>query len=70
MTDMSDCQIPTLLHEKAEFYLMLARAFLAPMEPEHYEAMTDLLADDLADLDASLEYGITPQLDADRKSVV
>ena len=69
MTDMSDCQMPTLLHEKAEFYLMLARAFLAPMEPEHYEAMTDLLADDLADLDASLEYGITPQLDALRAAM-
>lgn len=63
MTDMSDSTIPTLLHEKADFYLMLAQAFLAPMEPAHFEAMTDMLADDLADLDASLAYGMAPHLE-------
>lgn len=69
MTDMSDCQMPTLLHEKADFYLMLARAFLAPMEAAHYEAMTAMLADDLADLEASLAYGMAPQLEALRAAM-
>jgi TorA maturation chaperone TorD len=69
MTDMSDCQMPTLLHEKADFYLMLARAFLAPMEPAHFAAMTGMLADDLADLDDSLAYGIGPQLGALRAAM-
>ncbi|MDP2823416.1 MAG: molecular chaperone TorD family protein [Sulfuritalea sp.] len=66
---MSDSQMPTLLHEKADFYLMLARAFLAPMEPAHYQAMTDMLAEDLADLDASLGYGIAPQLEGLRAAM-
>lgn len=69
MTDMSDSLMPTLLHERADFYLMLARAFLAPMEPEHFQAMADLLADDLADLDASLGYGIEAQVDALRAAM-
>jgi TorA maturation chaperone TorD len=69
MTDMSDSLMPTLLHEKAEFYLTLARAFLAPMEAAHYEAMTGMLADDLADLDASLAYGMAPQLEALRAAM-
>jgi TorA maturation chaperone TorD len=64
MTDMSDSLMPTLLHERADFYLMLARAFLAPMEAAHFEAMTGMLAEDLADLDASLEYRIELQLEA------
>lgn len=65
---MNNFQTPALLHERAEFYLMLARSFLAPMEQEHFLAMTDLLADDLADLDHSLGYGIGPQLDALRSA--
>lgn len=69
MTDMSDSQVPTLLHEKAEFYLMLARAFLTPMEPAHFEAMTEMLAEELADLDSSLGYGIEPQLPALRAAL-
>ena len=69
MTDMSDSHVPTLLHEKAEFYLMLARAFLTPMEPAHFEAMTEMLAEDLADLDISLGYGIEPQLEALRTAL-
>jgi TorA maturation chaperone TorD len=48
---------------------MLARAFLAPMEAAHFEAMTGMLADDLADLDVSLAYGIEPQLDALRAAM-
>ena len=69
MTDMSDSLMPTLLHEKADFYLMLAQAFLAPMEPAHYAAMTGMLADDLADIDASLEYGIGTQIEALRAAM-
>ncbi len=69
MTDMSDSQTPTLLHERADFYLMLAQAFLAPMEPAHYEAMTGMLAEDLADLDASLEYDIASQLEGLRTAM-
>lgn len=69
MTDMSESLMPTLLHERADFYLTLAQAFLAPMEPAHFEAMTDLLADDLADIDASLEYGIGTQIDALRAAM-
>lgn len=64
MTDLSDSLMPTLLHERADFYLMLARAFLTPMEPEHFAAMNEMLADDLADMDASLDYGIAPQIEA------
>ncbi len=69
MTDMSDSLMPTLLHERADFYLMLARAFLTPMDLEHYQAMSELLADDLADLDASLGYGIGSQVDALRSTM-
>lgn len=69
MTDMSDSHVPTLLHEKAEFYLTLARAFLTPMEPAHCEAMTEMLAEDLADLDISLGYGLDPQLEALRAAL-
>lgn len=69
MTDMSDSTVPTLLHEKAEFYLMLARAFLAPMNPAQFEAMMDLLCEDLADLDASLGYGIEAPLAALRSAM-
>lgn len=69
MTDMSDSLTPTVLHEKADFYLMLAQAFLAPLEPVHYAAMTELLADDLADIEASLEYGIGTRIDALRAAM-
>lgn len=64
MSDMSDSRMLTLLHERADFYLTLARSFLAPMEPAHFRAMADLLAEDLADLDFSLAYGIASQIDA------
>lgn len=69
MTDMSDSLTPTLLHERADFYLMLARAFLTPMQLDHYQAMANLLADDLADLDVSLGYGIGPHVDALRAAM-
>lgn len=69
MTDLSESLKPTLLHERADFYLMLAQAFLAPIEPTHFAAMTEMLADDLADIDASLEYGIGPQVAALRAAM-
>lgn len=69
MTDLSDFRVPTLLHERADFYLTLARSFLTPMVPEHFQAMTGLLADDLADFDRALAYGIEPQLDALRAAM-
>ncbi|MBI5279892.1 MAG: molecular chaperone TorD family protein [Burkholderiales bacterium] len=53
---------PSLLHERSEFYLTLARSFLTPLAEEHYRAMVDFLADDLADLDRSLGYGFTSEV--------
>jgi len=68
MSNMSNFHAPASLHERADFYLMLARSFLTPATAEHYQAMSDLLADDLADLDQTLAYGIGPQLDALRSA--
>ncbi len=62
MTDMSQPLIPTLLQERSEFYLTLARSFLTPMAEEHYQAIADYLADDLAELDGTLGYGIASEL--------
>lgn len=64
MTDMSNFHASTFLQERADFYLILARSFMTPITAEHFQAMNDLLADDLADLDQTLTYGIGPQLDA------
>lgn len=69
MTDMSESLKPSLLHERADFYLMLAQAFLAPMEPAHCAAMTELLAGDLADIDAALEYGIGTEVETLRAAM-
>lgn len=62
MTDMSAPLTPSLLHERSDFYLTLAQAFLTPLTRQHYSAMVDLLADDLADLDQSLAYGLDAEL--------
>ncbi len=62
MTDLSDSQIPTLVKERADFYLMMARAFLPPMAAKDVAAMTEFLADDLADIDASLGYNIAAEV--------
>ncbi|MDP2367706.1 molecular chaperone [Rhodoferax sp.] len=64
MTDLSDSRVPTLLHERADFYLTLARSFLTPQTQAHCRAMVDYLADDLADLDRSLTYGLEAQVAA------
>lgn len=62
MTDLSAPLTPSLLHERSEFYLALAQSFLTPQTEEHFRAMADLLADDLADLDQSLAYGLAREL--------
>lgn len=62
MNDMTIPLTPSLLQERSDFYLTLAQAFLTPLTGEHFRAMTDLLADDLADLDQSLDYGLSPAL--------
>ena len=62
MTDLSAPLTPSPLHERSEFYLTLARSFLTPQTEEHFRAMADLLADDLADLDQSLAYGLALEL--------
>lgn len=66
---MIDHMTPSLLQERSEFYLILARSFLTPQTEEHYRAMVDYLADDLADMDRFLEYGIEAQLDALRTAL-
>ncbi|MBI5659729.1 MAG: molecular chaperone TorD family protein [Nitrosomonadales bacterium] len=67
MATMSDPV--THLQDRSEFYLTLARSFLTPQTEEHYRAMADYLADDLADLDRSLAYGVETQLDALRAAM-
>lgn len=62
--NMIDPPTPSLMLERSEFYLTLARSFLTPQTEEHYKAMANYLVDDLEDLDRSLEYGIETQLDA------
>ncbi len=69
MTNMSDPLTPSLLQERSEFYLTLAQSFLTPQAQAHYRAMVDYLADDLADLDRSLSYGLATQVDALRAAL-
>ena len=69
MTTMTDPLTPSLMQERSEFYLTLAQAFLTPQTQERYLAMVNYLADDLADLDRSLTYGLETQLDALRAAL-
>lgn len=69
MTNMNVPLSPSLLHERSEFYLTLAQSFLTPQTEAHYRAMVDLLADDLADLDRSLNYGFETPLEALRTAL-
>lgn len=64
MNNMSEPKIS--LQDKAEFYLILARAFMAPKTQESYQAMKEYLADDLADMDQTLDYGLDSHLKAYR----
>jgi len=52
----------TVLSERAEFYLCLARAFLAPKEGAAYRAFARYLADDLEDLSGRLGYPVSSEL--------
>lgn len=47
---------------QSEFYLCLARAFMAPREQSTFDAVKRFLADDLAELNASLDYPIAEDL--------
>lgn len=69
MTNMNVPLSPSLLHERSEFYMTLAQTFLTPQTQAHYRAMVDLLADDLADLDRSLNYGFETPLEALRTAL-
>lgn len=64
MTDLNVPMTPSLLHERSEFFLSLARAFMTPQAQAHYQAMVDCLADDLADLDQELGYELNLPLEA------
>lgn len=69
MTDMSQPLTPSLLQERSEFYLTMARSFLTPRTEEHFQAIADYLADDLAELDGTLGYGIARELDVLRAAL-
>lgn len=60
---------PAALEQRAEFYLCMARAFLPPGSDAVWRAFRDDLADDLADLDHGLVYGIEAPLAALRREV-
>lgn len=47
---------------QSDFYLCLARAFLVPQTAETFDAMQRFLAEDLADLNDSLDYPIVEEL--------
>jgi len=64
MNDMSEPKVS--LQDKSEFYLILARAFMTPQTQESYQAMKEYLADDLADMDQTLGYGLGSYLEAYR----
>ncbi|OGS99569.1 MAG: hypothetical protein A3F73_02990 [Gallionellales bacterium RIFCSPLOWO2_12_FULL_59_22] len=57
------------LQDKSDFYLMLARAFMAPMDQNTYQAIVEFLADDLAELDVELGYGLGPHIAALREQL-
>ena len=50
------------LWARAEFYLCLARAFLAPRDDALFHAMRDVLADDLEELGSRLGYEVAAPL--------
>ncbi|HEY0847810.1 MAG TPA: molecular chaperone TorD family protein [Noviherbaspirillum sp.] len=47
---------------QSEFYLCLARAFLPPLQPAAFDAITRFLAEDLSELNDALNYPISDQL--------
>ncbi len=61
-----DARNHELLSARAEFYLCLARAFLAPRDAAMFHALRDVLAEDLEELGAQLGYDIAAPLAAYR----
>lgn len=57
-----DARNHDLLAARADFYLCLARAFLAPQGDTMFDAMNELLADELADLAGQIGYDIASPL--------
>ncbi|MFZ2300327.1 MAG: molecular chaperone TorD family protein [Gallionella sp.] len=64
MNNMSEPK--TSLRDQSEFYLILARAFMAPQTQESYHAMKEYLSDDLSDMDQTLGYGMDVHLECYR----
>lgn len=62
MTTLTEPLTPARLQERSEWYQMLAQAFLTPQSQAHVKAMLDLLANDLADLDLELGYGLATEV--------
>jgi len=67
MTDMNKPDLS--LQDKSDFYLMMARTFMTPMSQEGYQAIVEFLADDLAELDMELGYGLGPHIAALREQL-
>lgn len=64
-----DARNHELLSARAEFYLCLARAFLVPRDGALFQAMRDVLADDLQELSAQLGYEVAAPLAALREQM-
>ncbi len=62
MTEPKNSMPETSLQDKSEFYLIMARAFMTPQAQESYQAMTEYLADDLAELGQALGYELDSHL--------
>lgn len=60
---------PDTLTDRAEFYLCLSRAFLAPRSPAFCRGLREALADDLASLAASAGYDLAAPLAAYRAAI-
>lgn len=60
---------PAELALKCEFWLCLARAFMAPTTPQAQAALRDLLVEDLAELAQQLDYPIAAELAALRAAL-
>jgi putative dimethyl sulfoxide reductase chaperone len=57
------------LEDRSDFYLCIARAFLAPRSAAEYEAITRLLADDLDELGGRLGYALDAHLTELRRAL-
>ncbi len=64
-----DARNHELLSARAEFYLCLARAFLVPRDGALFQAMREVLADDLEELSSQLSYEVAAPLAALREQM-